>query len=160
MSERFPKWQLHRGAAAEKPVHGEGDNPGDGENAHHAGNGGQGYGERGVALGEVGDDVRSGAAWAGGENHQPDGQLAGQAESEGEREGDERQQDKLAGQADDFRFGRENNAAEIRRHQTQPHAEEHGKEGQRQSHFFEQLGWHPVKLPQRLRGVDAGTGRG
>ena len=93
----------------------------------------------------------------GGENHQLDRQLAGQAEGEGEREGDEWQQDKLAGEADNFCFRREDDSAEIRRDQTEPHTEEHGEEGQRQSHFFEQLGWPPAKLSERPWEVDAGA---
>ena len=83
LAEGFPKGEAHGTAAGEEPVHRQPDDPRDGENTHHAGDSGEGDGEGGVAPRQVRYDIRGGAAGAGGEDHEADGEFAGQAEGEG-----------------------------------------------------------------------------
>ncbi len=73
------------------------------------------------------DDIRCRTAGTSRQDHQADGQLAGQAEKQREREGNGRQQDELAGEPNEFRFGMTENAAEILWHEAESHTEKHGE---------------------------------
>ena len=124
------------------------------ENAGHAGDGGECDGERCVAFGQVGDDIRSRSARAGGEDHEPDGEFPGESEDQCEGEGEGREKKELATKSDDFCFGLEHHAPEVGGDEAEAHPEKDREEGDGQCDLFEKFAGHATKLPNPLRAVD------
>ncbi|MNN67165.1 hypothetical protein D3C81_1827850 [compost metagenome] len=83
-------------------------------------------------MGQVAEQVGGGAARGSGQQHQADGQGRLQPKTVGNQETHQRQQKKLAGQADDHRFGVLHYTSEIGQCQRQTKAKHDDAQGERQ----------------------------
>ncbi|MCY1436002.1 hypothetical protein D9M71_521160 [compost metagenome] len=83
-------------------------------------------------MGQVAEQVGRGAARGGRQQHQAHCQRGSQAETFGDQKADERQEQNLAGQADQYRFGEFHHAGEIGQGQGQAQSQHDEAQGNRQ----------------------------
>ena len=124
------------------------DDEGHGEDGHHRVHRGQGHVQRHIAVRQVAVEVGRGAAGRGRQQHQADRQGRGEAEALGDEEAHQRQQEQLAAQADQYRFGKLHHPGEIRQGQRQAQPEHDDAQGDGQEQGIQGTCGHSCCSPE------------
>lgn len=140
--EDLVELQRDRLVGTHEVLHRQPDDQRHGDQREQAVDGGQRDVERDVALREVREQVRGGATWGGGQQHQADGELGGEGEQMGDPEADRREDQHLRDEPDDHRAWVNDDPLEIGELQAEAEAEHDDAECDRQKHRGDDIPLH------------------